>query len=447
MPDEHSSVREAPPVRRALVLMTISSVFVPAAGILTQPILARGLGVVGRGELTAALAPALLVVAVATVGLPDALTYYLAKNPSRTRVALAGATAMSALVGGICLALVWLALPFLSANDRHLGNLILLAMAMSVPTLMVGAFRGAASGRQMWNAVATERVASAVLRIVVLLAFFLAGRLSALLASCLCSAIAGVAYWRLLGRPPRERPGEIARGRVLRLLFVFGNKVWFGSIASMLLSRVGQLLMVPLANVTDLGLYSVATTVSDVPLVVALGIAGALFGVNSAEPDAAKLTFASRLTLFVSFVGSAAISVTVPFAIVPLFGSEFADAVIPTLMLLASAVLCVPSLMAATALGAWGRPGLRAIGLVVTLVFNVVTFVLLVAPFGVIGACWTSVLSNIVMSTFMTIAAARVMAVRPSDFLVVRHADVLFARGEVISIVARLTRRGHRTPC
>ena len=277
----------APPLRRAVVLMTASSFLVPAAGVLTQPILAQGLGVSGRGELAAALAPAMLAVSVATLGLPDALTYYLAKQPWITRPALLWTTVVSCAVGFVCLGAAYLALPFLSTGDAGLGELILLGMALIVPTLMVGVFRGAATGRQMWNAVAAERVVNCVLRIVAFVVLWQTV-LAALLVTCLSPLIAGVVYWRLLVQPPKasghQRPSSDQVGLeryTLRVLLSFGSKIWLGSVASMLLSRASQLLMAPLSSVEDLGLYSVATTVSDVPLIVALAIAGALFGVNS----------------------------------------------------------------------------------------------------------------------------------------------------------------------
>ena len=429
-----------PPLRRAVILMTASSFLVPAAGVLTQPILAQALGTTGRGELAAALAPALLAVSVATLGLPDALTYYLAKHPRITRTALLWATVLTAALGGVCLLATVVALPFLSTGDAVLGNLILLATALTVPALIVNVLRGAATGRQMWVAVAHERLVNTVLRVVAFITLLLAGKLTvvaAVLVSCLSPVIAGAVYWRLLLRPAADPDEKPLPGNALRLLFAYGNRVWLGSVASMLLARIGQILMAPLSSVEDLGLFSVATTVSDLPLVVALAIAGALFGVNSKERDAATMTLTARLTLLVNIVGCAMLGVTAPWWIVPLFGAEFADALVPTLMLLASAVLCVPGLMAATGLGAWGRPGLRSVGLAITLVVNVGVFVLIVPPLGVIGACWTSIISNVVMTGYMVVVAARVMDVSAWDFLFVGRGDVMRAWSECGRLVTR----------
>jgi O-antigen/teichoic acid export membrane protein len=225
------------------------------------------------------------------------------------------------------------------------------------------------------------------------------------------------------------------------LIVSYGNRVWLGSVASMLISRLAQLLMAPLSTVEDLGLYTVATTVSDVPLILALAVAGALFGVNSAVRDATQIALTSRLTLLVSLAGCGVLAAASPLLIAPVFGPEFDAAVVPTLMLLFSAVLCVPGLMAATGLGAWGRPGLRSLGLAVTLAANLAVFVLLVPRTGVIGACWTSIVSNVVMTGYMVGVASRVMGVPVRDFVLVRGKDVARVWHEAVSLVARVRRR------
>ncbi len=433
-----TTTRTPPVFRRALLMMTVSSFLVPAAGVLTSPILARALGADGRGVLAAALAPAYLILPVATLGLPDSLTNLTARHPSVTRPALAWATLLSSGVGVICWCATLWALPFLSAGSAQLGHLILLATALTIPALVVGVFRGAATGRQMWGAVAVERAIITALRILVLVSLWMFGELTvfrAVLMSCLIPIVAAVVYWRLFTAPPRDSAEQPLVGGTLRPLVLFGSKVWFGSVASMLLSRIGQLLMTPLSSAQDLGLYVVATTISDMPLIVALAIQGALFGVNSKSNDSAQVTTTARLTLLVGIAGCAVLGGSLPFWIKPLFGEEFDGAVVPTLMLLFSALICIPGLMAAAGLSAWKRPGLRSIGLVVSLIANLTVFLLLVPHLGVIGACWTSVVSNVVLTGFMVTAASRVMRVPARDFVLPRRSDVTRLRLEGVRLV------------
>jgi hypothetical protein len=75
----------------------------------------------------------------------------------------------------------------------------------------VNLLRGAAMGRQLWVAVATERALNSVLRLVVLGGLAITGHLTvtaAVLVMSTAAIVAGVAYWRLLVPAPAG-PAEI----------------------------------------------------------------------------------------------------------------------------------------------------------------------------------------------------------------------------------------------
>jgi len=313
-------------------------------------------------------------------------------------------------------------------------------MALTIPALIVGVLRGAATGRQMWGAVAMERLVNTLLRVLCLGLLLVVGQLTvltAVLVTCLSPMVAGLVYTRLLSRPPDDSAEPVLAGSLSRLLLSYGGRVWFGSVASMLLARIGQLLMAPLSTVEDLGLYSVAITISDVPLIVALAIAGALHGVNSRSTDSTQVTTTARMTLLVGFMGCVALGGSLPLWISPLFGEEFEAAVVPTLMLLVAALICIPGLMAASGIAAWGRPGRRSLGLGFALVVNLGVFVILVPPFGVIGACWTNIISNLVLTGFMVVVASRLLHEPASSFFLVRASDFRAVWREGLQLVFR----------
>jgi len=435
--------------------MTASSVLVPVAGLLTQPILARSLGAAGRGELAAALAPAVLLSAVATLGLPDALTYLAARRPRSTWAAICWAALLSTAMGGLCVLVLVFAAPVLSGGDSTLPSLILVAMALWIPLLVIGSVRGAARGHQAWTASALESVVNTLLRIVSFVVLWSLGELTvwtALLVTALAQTAAGFVYVPLLRRLAHSRERGADRGtsladtavtgeRVLGPLLQYGSRVWFGSIAGMLVARTGQILMVPLASTHDLGLYTVAVTISDLPILVAMSVAGALQGVSSRSNDSSEVATTARLALLMAFVGCAALAAVTPLGVTALFGTEFHGAIVPTLMLLASAVLCVPGFMASAGLAAFGRPGLRSVGFMCTFLVNLGAFALLVPSLGVVGACWASILSNAVQSGFMVVAASKVMGVPVQHFVRIRKDDVIAAGREGVIVLRRTVRR------
>ena len=423
---------------RAMLLMSFSSIFVPIAGIVTQPILSRALGATGRGELTAATTPATLLLAAATLGLPEALTYYLAKYPGATRRLLAYATTTTLLLGLLCAALIYLLLPVLSGGDIGLQELILLATAVTVPALLNGVLRGAATGRQLWTAVVTERLIGAVFRVGAFGVLWVLGVLTvpiAVVVAMITPLISSAAYFRLLGRHSAFPLGAVVP---LTALMSYGGRVWIGSVTEMLLSRTSQLLMVPLSNTTQLGLFSVAIVISDLPLLAVTAIQSAVFGTSSQTQDADKLGAATRMSLLLVVPGCIVLAAVLPVIVSPIFGSDFAGAIVPTWVLLLSGIVCVPGVIASVGLSAWGRPGLRSVGLVITLTINIIGNVLLIPRMGAVGAAYAVLLSNFFMSSFMIVLSARVTGAKMHSFLLVRRHDVARARLEVVKLCRRV---------
>lgn len=448
--------REAPSLRRAVGFTTASSILVPAVGLVTAPLLARALSPDGRGELAAALAPSTLMLAAATLGLPEALTFVLAKRPQHTRVSLQLASTLIVLVGFGALAVVWAFLPFLSGGDASLARLILIAAIVTVPALPVDILRGAAAGHQMWGTIALERSTLTLWRLMLLVALFISGELTvltALLINITAPLVSVATYapfvWRETRNSGRRRPLsredlDTGKRRLLRTLLAYGIKVWFGSVATMVVARLSQLFMVPLSSTRELGLYTVANTIADVPLIVAFSVQGAVFGVNSRTQDASQVTATSRTTLLLGATGCGAMAALLPLAIGPLFGSEYNDALTPTLLLIMSAVISIPALMASSGLAAWGRPGLRSIGFTLTLIINLATLIVMVPIYGAVGAALSSLISNVFMNTFMLAAARRVMGGRIRDYWLVQRADVQLITQASREVAGKLLRRDRK---
>ena len=433
--------------RRAMLVMTASSMLVPVVGIVTAPILAQALGVAGRGEAAAAVAPNLLVVSVATLGLPEALTFHLAKRPHSSRVALWWASLFSAALGAACLIGVFFATSFLSAGDEELADLMVLGTALAIPALFVNLLRGAASGRQMWTAVALERISNSVLRLVALAVLALTGHLdvlNAVLVMTIAPVVAGAVYWKLALAPPVP-PAELGpQPRIASALLSFGSKIWLGAVASMLMARLSQLLVIPLSDAAQLGILVVAITISDVPFIVAQTVRDVVFGADSARADPERLALTARLTTLIALAGSLVLGGSLPLWISRLFGEGFEEAIGPTWLLLASSVILVPGLIAGAGLASAGRPGLRSMALVVALVTNLVGLVVLVPPLGALGAAAAALLGSAFSTAFGVVMVSKLVSMPAVAFLLPRRSDVDVLSAEGMRAVRRVTGRGGR---
>ncbi|HEY0238237.1 MAG TPA: oligosaccharide flippase family protein [Friedmanniella sp.] len=412
---------------RALSLLTATSLLSPVAGLVVAPILAHAFDPTDRGVLAAAIAPSTLILSVATLGLPEALTYFCANVRWRTRALLLRASGLTFLLWLVLLGLTVVFTPQLSKDDAQLARLILLAGVIILPALMVNLLRGAAVGLHAWNVVALERVVLAVARIFVFGGLYLSGHLTlltAVVAAVGLPAAAGLVYLGVcVFRSEPAPPGEdrvVRTGEFMR----YGLRVWLGSIASILLARVDQLLMTPLSSAYDLGIYAVAVTVSELPMVASGAVQSALFGINSRDRDADKLALAGRLFFILASLGCIAVAVTLPLWIGNVFGNDYRAAVGPTILLLAGSLIVIPATSAGTALNAWGRPELRSIGLLITLAVNLVLLFVLVPRYGVYGACYASIVGSLVFAGLLLGFASRVTGLTVRAFVLPRAGDI-----------------------
>jgi O-antigen/teichoic acid export membrane protein len=446
-------VSEKPGIRRAMYLVTSGNMLVPLMGVITAPIVAHALGVAGRGAMSTALAPNSLVVSVATLGLPEAITFELARRPGLNRRVLMFSTAVGAAIGALCLGVAALSASVLTNGDPTLANFLLLATGLAVPVLVVDMLRGAATGLQMWGAIGAEKAVNAVLRLAVLGGLAFTGELTifrAVVVSCLTPIVAGAVFWRVFQRRPDTGTSGLVEvltddtplsSHVSRRLMSYGSRVWIGAVASMLYGRLSQLIIVPLSDVAQLGLFAVAITFSDVLLFFANGVRDVIFGMNAREADLEQLTATARLMIVVCAAGALVLGAVLPWCIVPLFGPGFEAAVVPTWLLLLAAVLGIPALITGAGLGAWGRPGVRSGIVVVTLAVNVAGLVVLVPMAGAVGAGWAGVFSALTSSTLSVLVMARVSGARPLAFVLPRSADFALLVREVGVAVRRLRPR------
>src|SRR5688500_16687137 len=81
------------------VSVALANLALPVAAFAAGPILAHSLGVEGRGQLTAAVAPLMLFTAIGTIGLPEGVNFFVARNPRLSQSVVRSASWLLALSG------------------------------------------------------------------------------------------------------------------------------------------------------------------------------------------------------------------------------------------------------------------------------------------------------------------------------------------------------------
>lgn len=440
--------------RKGLVLTSVASMTSPVIGLVTAPLMAQALGVDGRGAVSAALAPNLLIVTIAAFGIPDSVAYYLAAHHADAKRIFLLAIKLSALPAAIGVVLGWLLSPTVASDQHELIRIMEIATLLALPALLLGLIRAVAVGKQLWTLIALERVLSSVFKLIALLGFWWAGHLTVnatVYISVLTPVAAGIVYVAMLRRGSAEAESQDdgdpdgvqheTTEKLTRELFGYSRRVWVGGLSIELMARVPSLVVAPLSSFAQLGLLVVANTIADLPNIVVGQVQVVVFGSSSAERNENRLMATSAGVFMVAALGGLALGATLPWWITPLFGAGFHGAIVPTWLSLAGSAFTVPGLVTGAGLAAWNRPGLRSVAQFVGLVTLAVTMVLLVPPYGAIGAS-ISGLATAVSSTMICVVGFARITKRPVlRFFIPTIADTKLA----IEMTRRLLTRGRGT--
>ncbi|WP_426938799.1 oligosaccharide flippase family protein [Pseudarthrobacter sp. S3] len=420
-----SEVKQLPSVGRGIAISTIGNLGAPLVALISAPILAQSLGVTSRGEVAAATAPLLLAVNAITLGLPEAITYFTASGKrDNTRVIAKGSLYLVVLGLAGSLAL-WVLAPMLAPPESPILQAMSLAALALAPSLLLGGIRAYAAGQGRWALISIERFFSAILRLVAFLVLVALDSLTVLSASVTIavSSFVGLAIYLYL---LRKGPTLQATSRVRRKipLFSYGTRVWVGALTGILLSRLDQVLMIPLSTAYQIGLYAVAVSISEVTLIFNSAVRDVLFSAESVKANDSRLTRASRVSTFLTLLGAILVGVSSVWLVPVLFGDDFAGSVIVVEILLLGVLLGNPGSVAGAGLSARGRPGLRSVALSIAFAGNLCMVFLLVPSYGAIGAAWATLLGNVTAGVMCVIFMRTHFKFSIASFYGIRSGDL-----------------------
>lgn len=430
------------------IFTTLSgNAFAPIAALLTMPILSYSLGVDGRGQVAAATAPLILATTAATFGIPEAVTYLVARTPTLKRAAARRGAWLIFIAGLLATAGSVLVADTLAGNDPTIAGLIVVASTALAPSLIVLVIRGGAAGSQRWRLVAAEQATTAGIRLAAISGLALGGWLSPLTATisiAFAPVIGGVVYLPL--RRPRQgmRIPDLDVLVPMRHLLGYGSRVWIGSLSGILLARLDQVIMIPLSNAYELGLYAVAVGISEVILILNLAVRDVTFASDAASRDDGRLCASARISGFLSICLAILLAAALPIGIPLLFGADFAPAVSACFWLLAAVALSTSGAIAGAGLSARGRPGLRSMSLLAACVINVIALIVLVPEYGAVGAAIATFVGNLVASGLNLLAMWKVGGLRPHRFYGLRRSDVRLLCGKACGAGPKFLRRSSR---
>lgn len=236
----------------------------PLAGIVTAPILAHALGPEGRGQLAGLLQPLTLAGAIASIGVPSAVTYFIAQKACNQRILIIASklATISTLMVAICLILY----SYQVSSQLSLRQTsVLLIWSAFIPSAYISIRRSQIQGHRLYSILDAERFLAAFLRVGIIFILWLLGVTSVILFAAAYMFAGLLASSSLFYSKNPISENGIINGYPSRKTFVsYSLLASLGTIAAAANARLDQAIMPAVIPPVEIGYYSVAVAIADI---------------------------------------------------------------------------------------------------------------------------------------------------------------------------------------
>jgi O-antigen/teichoic acid export membrane protein len=406
--------------------MTANSV---VAGI----IVARWLGAAGLGQLGVINVSVAMIVQLGSFGLPSANTYFIAKDRSRVRAVALNSLLFALLIGA--------ALAFALTMTARLRpdwfgfippDLIKVA-AISIPFQLItiiglNIFLAVGDVRR-FNLFDLSGQSFVLINALIALILLKSGLATLVNLNTVTSLAVGVLIAVLVAMYAAKIKDGLSRWRLdlhlLGRMISYGLKFHISILAGALMFRADLLLVNHFHGAAEAGVYSVASQVGLMLMMLPGVIATLLFPRITAEQDVQGTTTA-RVTRHTAFVMLFICLAAGPlgFLLPVLYGRAFSDVSLQLLILLPGVYLVGVQSVLAQHFNAIGLPATVPTFWLTTLLVHIVLLVVLVPPLGGRGAALASMISYIMIFVLMLFYFRSSTGKSPAETLVLKSVEL-----------------------
>lgn len=398
-------------------------------GILTSSLVARSLGPADRGVLSASTIWVGWLLNIGGLVNVQSITYSWAKSKNQDQTFSAG-IALAAFLSGVLVPAAFVLNAILAAqSDMSLAAANIYALI--IPTslflaslasifLAEGAF-----GRFGMTRLLTSVIYTACVVLLSLLGVTSVVNLAWLNVAAPLASIALSVSWLTQGRRLRW---DWAWDQV-RVIGRYGFAVNLASLPSQVNLRLDQAAMALWLPPEILGYYTVAVAWASTQSFVGIGLSAVLLSKasnvqNTDAPSRQRVVMQFRVTTIMLILLGAVVTLFTPLGVYILFGSEFAPAIAPAVILGAAGAVANIKLVLHEVARGLGQPSVgiwaEGLGLVVTAVM----LVALLPTWGMVGAACTSFASYLVATILLVLMTSHRTGVPVRDFVVINRMDI-----------------------
>jgi len=387
----------------ARLAMVVNSVL---AGI----IVARWLGADGVGKLAVINVSVITLVQLGSLGLPSANTYFIAKDPNQFRRASLNSL-LFAIIGGGLLAFALMVIT--SSRPDWFGvvatDLFRIA-AISIPfqlITLIGLNIFLAIGKiREFNLLDVVGQSFVLINSFLALLILHAGLHTLITLNAVASVLVSLVIVFMLRSAARRLEDADKTWRsdlmLLKQMIGYGIKSHIAILAGTLIFRADLLVVNHFRNASEAGVYSLASQMATLLMMLPSVIATLLFPRVTAEQDKTGNTTCvvarhTALVMLLCCLAAVPLSLLLPVV----YGSVFTDATTQLLILLPGVFFIGLQSVLVQHFNAMGLPKAVPVFWVVTLVINLMMVFLMVPRYGARGAAWASTISYSLISFLM----------------------------------------------
>lgn len=411
------------------VLQTYGSqVAVACLSLLNVLIVARALGVEGRGEVAFVTAIAWLVSNLATFGVQEANVNLAGEQP-QTRAALAtNSVILALLAGAFALASVELLVVLVPAAGGGIDPMLLAATMATMPLLILSIYlRFLIQGDYGFGVTSVAWALPSVVNVTVNGGLALLGVLTvgSAVATWLAGQVCALALlvWHVMRQSTGFGRPDVA---LARQTLAFGIRSHWGRIMLIANYRLDTWLLGAIAGAREVGQYSVAVAWAEALFLLPTSLAAVQRPdiVRASPREAVRLTErVFRASLVITLPMAIGLIVLAPFLCAGIFGEEFRGAVIDLRVLAAGAFGVVALKQIGNALTGRQRPMAASLSISAAFVLTVILDFVLIPGHGSLGAAMASTIAYTAGGVVISLVFARTLGGRARD-LIPRPGDV-----------------------
>ncbi len=407
-------------------------------------LIARSLGASGKGAIALAMLIANIIFVFSSFGVHQANNYFRGRRNHSPSALYTNAIIFSILISLVAGGIFLLVYPMLA--DRFFSGLpvrfILLALTI-LPFLHIQSsftnFLLIEKKLRYYNAVSILKVVVQVVLVYVFLFPLQLGTYSVVAAWIVAQAFLGILTvyktWRA------QDAKLLFHFALLKETFLFGLRGYFGNFIYFINQRLDLIMVSFFLPLADVGVYSVASALSEILLQLPGSVTTILFPRVAATTDEDSNQFTPRIfrnMIVIMILLGLGLAVFGHLVISFFFGPEFERGITPLYVMIPGVAFIGAATVLGNDLSARGRLEVHSYIAGIGLVLDVVLNILLIPHFGLLGAALGSTLSYTLIALALIVAFRVITKVSFRDMLILKKSDLVY--------YARLLHKLHLLP-